>query len=105
MIKPFKHLLLQKQLTDFHELLYVAFGTLANGILLTLENFEQIMSRTNFTDQIRKVIIRFKRSGCNLNVMRQSACIVINPITVDHFAALFNCTPVDRPSDSMMALT
>ena len=38
-----------------------------------------------------------------LNVMRQSACLVINPITVDGYAALFNCTPVDRPSDSMMA--
>ena len=28
--------------------------------------------------------------------MRQSACLVINPITFDKFAALFNCTPVDR---------
>ena len=23
--------------------------------------------------------------------MRQSACLVVNPITVDNFAALFNC--------------
>ena len=37
--------------------------------------------------------------------MRQSACLVINPITVDGCAVLFNCTPVDRASDSMMALT
>ena len=41
----------------------------------------------------------------NLNVIRQSACLVINPITVDNFAALFNCTPGDRSSDSMMAPT
>ena len=27
--------------------------------------------------------------------MRQSACLVINKITVDNFAALFNCKPVD----------
>ena len=33
------------------------------------------------------------------------ACLVINPITVDDYAALFNCTPVDRASDSMMAPT
>ena len=26
-----------------------------------------------------------------------------NPVTVDGYAALFNCTPVDRVSDSMMA--
>ena len=38
-----------------------------------------------------------------LNVMRQSVCLVINPIAVDNFAALFNCTQVDRASDSMMA--
>ena len=40
-----------------------------------------------------------KRIGCNYNDMRQSACLMINPITVDSFAALFNCTPVDRESD------
>ena len=49
--------------------------------------------------------MRNKRIGYNLNVMRQSACLVINPITVDCYAALFNCTPVDRASDSMMAPT
>ena len=37
--------------------------------------------------------MRYKRIGYNLNVMRQSACLVINPITVDGYAALFNCTP------------
>ena len=41
-----------------------------------------------------------KRIGYDLNVMRQSACLVINPIAVDNFAALFNRTPVDRASDS-----
>ena len=58
---------------------------------------------TDFSDQFRKIIIRYKRIGYKLNVMRQSACLVINPITVD--ATLFNCTPVDRASDSMMAPT
>ena len=43
------------------------------------------------------------RFGYNLNVIRQSACLVINPITVDGYAAFFNCTPVDRASNSMMA--
>ena len=47
--------------------------------------------------------MRYKRIGYNLNGMRQSACLVINPITVDGYATLFNCTPVDRASDSMMA--
>ena len=63
------------------------------------------MGRTDFSDQFRKIIIRHKRIGYDLNVMRQSACLVINPITVNNFAALFNCTPVDRASDPMMAPT
>ena len=58
---------------------------------------------TDFSDQFRKIIMRYKRIGYNLNVM--SACLVINPITVDGYATLFNCTPVDRASDSMMAPT
>ena len=37
--------------------------------------------------------------------MRQTACLVVNPITVGNFAFLFNCTPVDRTSDSMMVPT
>ena len=67
--------------------------------------FKKIRGMTDFSDQFRKNIIRYKRIGCNLNVMRQSACLVINPNTVDGYAALFNCTPVDRASDSMMAPT
>ena len=57
------------------------------------------MSKTDISDQFRKIIIRHKRIGYDLNVMRQSACLVINLITVDNFAAFFNCTPVDRASD------
>ena len=67
--------------------------------------FKKVMGRTDFSDQFRKIIIRHKRIGYDLNVMRQSACLVINPITVDNFAALFNYTPVDRASDSTMVPT
>ena len=42
---------------------------------------------------------------CTYYVMRQSACLVFNPIMVDNYAAFFNCTPVGRASDSMMAPT
>ena len=67
--------------------------------------FKKIMGRTDFSDQFRKAIIRHKTIGYDLNVMRQSACLAVTPITVDNFAALFNCTPVDRASASMMAPT
>ena len=49
--------------------------------------------------------MRYKRIGYNQNVMRQSACLVTNPIKVDGYAALFNCTPMDRSLDSIMART
>ena len=61
------------------------------------------MGRTDF-DQFQKIIC-YKRIGYDLNVIRQSACFVINPIRVNNFVALFICTPVVRASDSMMALT
>ena len=38
-----------------------------------------------------------------MNVKRQTAHLVVNPITVDNFAALFNCTPEGRDSDLMVA--
>ena len=67
--------------------------------------FKIIIGRTEFSDQFRKIMIYHKRIGYDLNAMLQSACLMINPITVDSFAALFNCTPMDRASDSMMAQT
>ena len=63
------------------------------------------MGKTDLSDKFREIIIRHKRIGYDSNAMRQSACSVINPIKVNNVAALFNCTLVDRASDSMMAPT
>ena len=38
----------------------------------------------------------------NINVLQQTACLVVNTIRVGNFAFLFNCTPVGRTSDSML---
>ena len=73
--------------------------------LLLVYRFKKVMRRTDYSDQFRNIIIRNKRFGYYLNVIRQSACLVINTITVDNFDALFNFTPVDWASDSMMAAT
>ena len=54
----------------------------------------KIASRADFSDTLRKDIIRYKCMGYNIHVMRQSACLAINPFTVESFASLFNCTPV-----------
>ena len=67
--------------------------------------FKKLKGSNDFSFQFRKIMTRYRRIGYNLNVMRQSACLVFNPITVDNYAAFFNCTPVGRASDSMMAPT
>ena len=67
--------------------------------------FKKLIGSNDFSFQFRKIITRYRRIGYNLNVMRQSACLVFNPITVDKYAAFFNCTPVGSASDSMMAPT
>ena len=38
---------------------------------------------------------RYKKIGYNIDVLRQTACLVVNPIKVNSFAYLFNCTTVD----------
>ena len=52
-----------------------------------------------FSDQLGKISIRYKRTGHNMNIVRQTACFVVNPITANNFSALFNCTPAGRASD------
>ena len=61
--------------------------------------FKKIVGRADFSDQFRKIIVRYKPIGNNKNIMRQSACLVFNPITVNNFDSLFNCPPVGRASD------
>ena len=67
--------------------------------------FRIIVEKTEFSYQFKKIIMRYKRIAYTVDVMRQSACLVVNPITVNNFAVLFNSTPVGRGSDSMIALT
>ena len=52
---------------------------------------------------LKKIYI--KKIGCNINVLQQTACLVVNPITIGNFAFLFNCKPVGRTSDSMTVPT
>ena len=65
--------------------------------------FKKIVGRNNFSDHFRKIIIRSKRIGYNMNAMRQTVCLVVNLVTVINSADLFNCMPMGRVSDLMMA--
>ena len=68
-------------------------------------NSKKNVGRADFSDQFRKIIICYKCIGYSINIMRQSAYLVVNPITINNFASLFNCTPVGRASDSVMTPT
>ena len=67
--------------------------------------FKRIVGKPNFSDQFKKIVKRYIRVGYNLDIMRQSACLVLNPITVYSYGFLFNCTTVGQASDSITALT
>ena len=61
------------------------------------------VGKSKFSEQFRKLINRYKRIGYSLDIMRQTACLVVNPIIVDGYASLFNCRTAVRASDSMTA--
>ena len=60
--------------------------------------FRKNIGRSNFSEQLRKPINRYKRIGYSLDIMRPTACLIINPIIVDGYASLFKCTTVIRAS-------
>ena len=54
--------------------------------------FRKIVGKSNFSEQLRKLINRYKRIDYSLDIMRQTVCQVITQIIVDGYASLFNCT-------------
>ena len=62
-------------------------------------NLKKIVGSRSFSAQFIKIISHYNKIGSN-NVLQQTACLVVNPITVDNFAFLFNCMPVGQTSDS-----
>ena len=66
---------------------------------------KKIVGSNNFSVQLIKIISHYKKIGYKINVLQQTACLVVNPLTVGNFAFLFNCTLVGRTSDSMAVLT
>ena len=58
--------------------------------------FRKITGKNDFPCHFKKIIVRYKKIGYNIDVLRQTVCLVINPIKVNSFAYLFN---VGRASD------
>ena len=61
--------------------------------------FRKIIGKNDLPHHCKKIIVRYKKIGYKIDVLRQTACLVVIPIKVNSFAYLFNCTMVGRASD------
>ena len=62
--------------------------------------FKKIIGNPNFSNLLECIVNRFRRAGYSLDIMRQTACLVFNPIMVEGYSALFSCMAVVQASDS-----
>ena len=53
---------------------------------------KKIVGSNNFSAQYVNIISHYKKIGYSIYVLQQTACLVVNPITVVNFAFLVNCT-------------
>ena len=51
--------------------------------------FREIIGKNDFPYHFKKIIIRYKKIGYNVDVLQQTACLVVNPIKVNSFALIF----------------
>ena len=61
--------------------------------------FRKIIGNNDFPYHFKKIIVRYKKIGYKVDVLRQTACLVVNPIKVNSFAYLLDCTTVGWASD------
>ena len=64
----------------------------------TVHRFRKIMGKNDFPYHFKKIIVRYRNIGYDINVLRQTACLVVNQIKVNSVAYLFNCMTVGRAS-------
>ena len=57
-------------------------------------NSEKIIDKYDFPYHFKKINVRYKKLGYNIDVLRQTACLVVNTIKVNNFAYLFDCSAV-----------
>ena len=97
---------------------FFSFGVFVEKHSVSLKTLlQQGISKPNFYSDFRKtmkenltfrsysenLITVIKEIGYSLDIMRQTACLVVNPFIVGGYDSLFNCTTAVRGSDSMMA--
>ena len=108
-LKTLFHFISQKISIPYFERGVCKFGKKLDNcnfiISFFVYKFKRDFGKSTFSDQYKKIIKSYIKIGYNLDGMRQSACLVLNQITVYSYGFLFNCTTVGQASDCMTALT
>ena len=63
--------------------------------------FRKKTGKYDFPFHFKKIIVRCKKIGYNIDALQQTTCLVVNPIKVNNFDYLFDCTTVGWASDWM----
>ena len=58
-----------------------------------------IKIKNEFPYHVKKIIVRYKKIGYNIDALQQRARLAVNPMKVNSFAYLFNCMTVGWASD------
>ena len=72
------HIILSACIVDF--LLQGLSEPEFNGDLVY--KFRKIIGRNDFPDHVKKIIVRYKKIGYNIDALRQTACLVVHPVKV-----------------------
>ena len=63
--------------------------------------FRKILGKSGFSGRFGELVNRYERIGCGLDIVRQTACLVVGPVIVDGCASLFGCAAAVRVSGLM----
>ena len=74
--------------------IYLSDGFVKNKIYDKRDDVSLILCIFNF--HFKQIIVRYKMIGYKTDVLRRTACLVVNPVKVNNFAYLFDCTKVGR---------
>ena len=75
------------------------YGDLVYKFRKIIKRNRKIIGKNDCPYFFKKIIVRYKKNCYNTDVLRHTICLVVNPINVNSFAYLFNCTTIGRASD------
>ena len=52
--------------------------------MVTVYKFRKIIGKANFSEQLKKIVTRYKTICYNMDILRQNEYMVVNPVTIDN---------------------